>query len=325
MTFRKLVNLCRLLGSYHYSRLSGVTSLSGLPFSVSIEPTTSCNLRCPQCPSGLRSFTRATGMMDIRVFQKIVDQLSGHLHTLTLYFQGEPFLNRSLAEMAGYASQKGIYTVTSTNGHYLDEQSATAIVESGLDKLIISVDGITQEAYADYRKGGVLAKVLDGTAQVLAQRKRLKQKTPFVVWQCVVFKSNEHEIQLIQKAGRELGVDEVVIKTAQLYDFAEGSAMMPSERHSRYQKNADGSFSIKNSLLNECWRMWQGCVVTWDGKIVPCCFDKDASHTVGDLGEMEFQRIWTSPAYNEFRKAVFSGRKEIDICANCSEGSRVWS
>jgi radical SAM protein with 4Fe4S-binding SPASM domain len=263
--------------------------------------------------------------MDIRVFQKIVDQLSGHLHTLTLYFQGEPFLNRSLAEMAGYASQKGIYTVTSTNGHYLDEQSATAIVESGLDKLIISVDGITQEAYADYRKGGVLAKVLDGTAQVLAQRKRLKQKTPFVVWQCVVFKSNEHEIQLIQKAGRELGVDEVVIKTAQLYDFAEGSAMMPSERHSRYQKNADGSFSIKNSLLNECWRMWQGCVVTWDGKIVPCCFDKDASHTVGDLGEMEFQRIWTSPAYNEFRKAVFSGRKEIDICANCSEGSRVWS
>jgi radical SAM protein with 4Fe4S-binding SPASM domain len=71
--------------------------------------------------------------------------------------------------------------------------------------------------------------------------------------------------------------------------------------------------------------MWQGCVITWDGLVVPCCFDKDAKHQLGDLKTSSFKQIWTSPKYNAFRSSVLRSRSEIDICTNCTEGTKVWA
>jgi radical SAM protein with 4Fe4S-binding SPASM domain len=326
LSLYKALNFLKLVASFHYSRLINQPKQFGLPVFVSIEPTTSCNLRCPQCPSGLREFTRPTGMLQNVLFEKVILQLKKHLHSLTFYFQGEPYLNPDFLKMVAFANQQHIYTITSTNAHYLSPENCKRTVNSKLDKLVISVDGITQEVYEQYRIGGQIDKVIAGTREILKQKKMLKSKTPHVVWQFVVFKPNQHQIAAVKKLGRELGVDEVKIKTAQIYDFEHGHDLITDlENYSRYKKNKNGQFEIKNKLLNQCWRMWQGCVITWDGKIVPCCFDKDASHKLGNLQTESFEKIWFSEPYNRFRRSVLKSRNEIDICTNCTEGTKVWS
>ena len=164
LTLRRAWNALKVLTSYYISRHTGKAVQWGLPISISIEPTTSCNLRCPECPSGLRSFTRATGMLQSDFFRQTIDQLHRDLFYLVFYFQGEPYLNPAFLDMVRYASQKRIYTATSTNAHYLTEENARRTIESGLDRLIISIDGTTQEVYEQYRVGGQLQKVLEGAA-----------------------------------------------------------------------------------------------------------------------------------------------------------------
>lgn len=326
LSLAKSVNFLKLLFGFYYSRAIGKPKQWGMPLFVSIEPTTSCNLRCPQCPSGLREFTRPIGMLQTDAFQSTLSQLSKHLHSLTFYFQGEPYLNPSFLEMVSHANTQGVYTITSTNAHYMTPENAQKTVLSGLDKLVISIDGTSQEVYEQYRRGGSLEKVLEGTRQILEQKRLLKSKTPHVVWQFVVFKPNQHQIAEVKKMAKEMGVDQVAIKTAQIYDFENGHELIPDlEQYARYRKNANGTFEIKNKLLNQCWRMWQGCVITWDGKVVPCCFDKDAKYTLGNLNGQSFRSIWFSDAYNRFRRSILKSRNQIDICTNCTEGTQVWS
>jgi len=326
LTLARVWNLVLLFISYHLSQFAKVGYHWGKPASIAIEPTTSCNLRCPECPSGLRSFSRPIGMLQPRFFEKVIDELAPTLTWLTFYFQGEPYLNKNFLSMVGYASKKGIYTNTSTNAHYLDSETAKATVLSGLDRLIISIDGTTQETYQSYRVGGKLEKVIEGTKEIIRWKRELKSKTPHVIFQFLVVRPNEHQIEEVYQLAEELGVDEVALKTAQIYDYENGNELIPTiEKYSRYRKNANGTFSIKNKLLNQCWKMWQSCVITWDGKVVPCCFDKDASHTLGDLQTQAFLPVWKSKAYQDFRSAILKGRDQIDICQNCTEGTKVWA
>lgn len=296
-----------------------------MPAKAGLEPTTSCNLRCPECPSGLRSFTRPTGMLQLQHFKEMVSQLHKDLIYLLLYFQGEPYLNPNFLPMAAFASSKGIYTATSTNAHYLTPENARKTVESGLSEVIVSVDGATQETYEQYRVGGDLEKAKVGIAELVKQRKALGSKTPYIVLQFLVVRPNEHEVEAIQQMGKTLGVDKVVLKTAQIYDFEEGSPLIPSqERYSRYRKGKDGRYQLKNKLRNQCWKLWMGTEITWDGRVLPCCFDKDGKYVMGKLGEEPFDKIWRSEAYNEFRAGVLHSRKEVDICTNCTEGTQIW-
>jgi radical SAM protein with 4Fe4S-binding SPASM domain len=297
----------------------------GMPISISVEPTTSCNLRCPECPSGLRSFTRPTGMLDTDFFKETIDSLHKKLLYLIFYFQGEPYLNPEFLDMVKYASEKGIYTATSTNAHYLNDNMARKTVESGLDRLIISIDGATQEVYQSYRIGGKLDKVIQGAQNMVKWKKQLRSKTPHLIFQFLVVKPNEHQIEEVKKIAKEIGVDEVRFKTAQLYDYENGNNLMPTiDEFSRYKKNNNGTYSIKNKLLNHCWKLWHSCVITWDGKVVPCCFDKDAQHQLGDLQKSSFADLWQNGPYQNFRKSLLKSRSEIDICKNCSEGTKVW-
>ena len=326
LTPQRAVNAAKVLTSYYYSMLAKQPVQWGLPISISIEPTTSCNLRCPECPSGLRSFTRDTGMLNENFFKETIDSLYKDLLYLIFYFQGEPYLNPQFLEMVNYASQKGIYTATSTNAHYLTDEMAKKTVESGLDRLIISIDGTTQEVYESYRVGGKLDKVLQGAQNMVKWKKELKSQTPHLIFQFLVVKPNEHQIEDAKRLTKEIGVDEIRFKTAQLYDYKHGNELMPTiDEYSRYKKNKDGTYSIKNKLLNHCWKLWHSCVITWDGKVVPCCFDKDAQHQLGDLQKNTFSNLWQSEPYQNFRRSLLKSRSEIDICKNCSEGTKVWS
>jgi radical SAM protein with 4Fe4S-binding SPASM domain len=296
----------------------------GLPSSISIEPTTSCNLRCPECPSGLRSFTRPTGMLDEQTYRRIIDTLFEKLSYLILYFQGEPYLNPGFLDIVHYAHEKKIYTTTSTNAHYLTQANAKATVESGLKRIIILMDGADQESYDKYRIGGNLDKVLNGINNLMEAKKILKKKSPYVILQFLLFKHNTHQIPEIRKLSRQLGVDKLELKTAQVYNFDLGSDLIPDEeQYRRYHQNGSNNYKIKNEHLNKCWKMWHSCVMTWDGDIVPCCFDKDAKYTMGNINQQSFEEIWNGPKYQEFRYRLFNNRKEIDICSNCTEGLKV--
>lgn len=322
---RRLSNIFRTVGSYYYSRITREAQHWGMPLSFSIEPTTSCNLRCPECPSGLREFTRPTGMLQPGLFKQVVNELAPTTPYLILYFQGEPYLNKNFFDFVRYASDKRMYVATSTNAHYLSSENAKKTIESGLSRLIISIDGTTQETYQSYRVGGRLSKVLEGAKNVVEWKRKLKSKTPHIIFQFLVVKPNEHQVDDILRIAKEIGVDEVKFKSAQVYEYENGNDLIPTnEKYSRYRKTAEGKYETKNKLLNHCWKLWQSCVFTWDGKVVPCCFDKDASHTMGDIAQTGFKELWQSESYKAFRSAVLRSRKEIDICQNCTEGTAVW-
>lgn len=327
LTPARFWNGVKVLSSFYASRLLNKAVQWGYPVSISFEPTTSCNLRCPECPSGLRAFTRPTGMLKKDFFSKTIDEIHKELLYLIFYFQGEPYLNPDFLDMVKYASAKKIYTATSTNAHYLNDANAKRTVESGLDRLIISIDGTTQEAYKQYRVGGNLDKVIEGAKNIVKWKKELNSKTPFVFFQFLVVKHNEHQIEDIKRLAKEIGVDEVRFKTAQVYDYEnDPNNLIPTiEKFSRYKKNADGSFKAKNKLANRCWKMQHANVITWDGLVVPCCFDKDAMHRLGNLKNQSFKEVWHNDNYKQFRNDLMKSRKNIDICANCSEGVSVWS
>ncbi|MFY0625373.1 MAG: SPASM domain-containing protein [Reichenbachiella sp.] len=324
LTPSKFFNSLKVWISYLASKNTNRFINPGLPISLAFEPTTSCNLRCPECPSGLRSFTRPTGMLDKDFFEEKILEMKSHLWYLTFYFQGEPYLHADFLAMVSIANENRIYTTTSTNAHYLNQEKAKATVNSGLDRLIISIDGTTQETYEQYRVGGELEKVLEGTKNVVDWKKKLKSKTPHLIFQFLVVQPNEHQIVEAEKLAKEIGVDEIQFKTAQIYDYENGSPLIPdNDKYARYQKNDLGKYSLKNKLENQCWKMWHSCVITWDGKVVPCCFDKDAKHPMGDLNDLSMKEIWYGKKYKDFRKSVLTSRSAIDICQNCSEGLNV--
>lgn len=326
LTFKRTANALKVLASYQVSKWTGKPVQWGFPVSISFEPTTSCNLRCPECPSGLRAFTRPTGMLQKNFFRDTIDQLHKELLYLVFYFQGEPYLNTDFLEMVKYASSKKIYTATSTNAHYLTEANAKKTVESGLDRLIISIDGTTQETYKQYRVGGNLNKVLAGAINIVKWKKELKSKTPFIIFQFLVVRHNEHEIEEVKRLAKEIGVDDVWLKTAQVYDYEnDPNKLIPeNQKYSRYKKDREGKNVFKGNNANHCWRLWHDPVITWDGTVVPCCFDKDAQHKLGSLRQQSFKELWQNPDYKNFRSQVLQSRKNIDICANCSEGVKVW-
>jgi radical SAM protein with 4Fe4S-binding SPASM domain len=319
LSLRKLINYVKLHASYYFSVLIHKPVHAGLPASLSIEPTTSCNLRCPECPSGLKEFTRPQGKMAEIDFENIIDQLKGQLMVVMLYFQGEPLLNPELFKMLAYARKKHVYTSTSTNGHFLNDENARELVESGLNRLIISVDGTRQETYEKYRRDGKLDEVLIGIRNMIKWKRELQSSRPFLIIQFLVLKHNEHQIPEIKKLAKELGV-KLELKTAQVYNFREDTDLIPADpKYARYVQRRDRKWELKKAIRNRCFRMWSGAVITWDGKVVPCCFDKDANHQLGKLDNHFFVEIWKSKAYKDFRKQVFTDRSKIAICGNCSE------
>lgn len=326
ITFARLSNFAINYLSFHVSRLFKKNLHAGMPVSISIEPTTACNLGCPECPSGLKKFSRPTGNLKPATNQHIINTIARKGLYVNFYFQGEPFIHPQFLDLVKYAKSKKLYTATSTNAHFLTDAMAKKTVESGLDRLIVSIDGTTQQTYEQYRVHGQLQKVLDGTRQILKWKKELGSKTPYVIFQMLVVRPNEHQVEDARQLAAQMGVDEIRFKTAQVYEYEKGNALIPhNEKYSRYKKQPNGTYTIKNKLENQCWRMWQGCVFTWDGSIVPCCFDKDASYKLGNIGNHDFRTIWKSEAYNSFRQNILKSRKKIDICKNCSEGTKVFA
>lgn len=326
----RFVNLFKLLFSYCLSKIVHQPIHWGNPASISIEPTNCCNLHCPECPSGKDLLTREKGSIDPARFKNIIDQLYPTLYYLNLSFQGEPYLHPQFTEMVKYARSKKIYVSSSTNGHFLTTEKARQTLESGLDNLIISLDGTDEDTYQIYRAGGDFGTVISGIKEIIKQKKEIGNKQPRIIIQFLVLKSNQHQVSLVKHLGKELGADKVVLKTAQINNFKKGNPLIPDlpgfSRYKKINKRTGDTvrYEIKNRLPNHCFRMWSTCVVTWDGAVVPCCFDKDARYRMGISDRETFDSIWRNENFREFRKKIINSRKSIDICNNCTEGTG-WS
>ena len=293
--------------------------MRGFPPVISIEPTNRCNLRCLQCPVGTGSLGRNRGEMDVSLFQYIVDSVRDHLIYMMLYFQGEPFLHRDISSMIQYARKRNIYVVLNTNGHFIKTvEDGERIVNSGLNRIIFSLDGASEKSYKTYRSGGDFAAVTEGIKKLAEAKKSLKSANPKISIQFIVMKHNENEIEDIKKLAVTLGADDVLLKSVQVYDDEGYENLLPSlERFRRYKKT-DGSVVLKKPLKNRCLRVLTAPVITWDGQMLSCCFDKDGRYSYGSLTDgWSFKDVWTSKDADDFRKTVFTNRTKIDICNNC--------
>lgn len=294
-----------------------------MPLSYSIEPTNHCNLKCPECPSGTGALTRPLGLLKFSDFKNWVDQIKSTGFYVQLFFQGEPYLNKSLNDMIRYAQMNKIYVSISTNGHFINEKNLDDILNFAPDKLIYSVDGLDEKSYQEYRVGGSFKQV-DETLRLLIKRKRkLKLKKPFLEFQFIVMKQNEHQLKEVKRYCKEIGVDKLVFKTMQISSYENAIKFLPDNPKYRRYSLAEGKFYIKKKLKNHCFALWRTSVITWDGRVVPCCFDKDAAYSLGRINGKSFSDIWKSSDYQNFRKSVLDDRKQNSICTNCTEGLKV--
>jgi radical SAM protein with 4Fe4S-binding SPASM domain len=289
-----------------------------MPVAVSAELTNHCNLHCPECAVGSGIMKRERGFMDIALFSKVMAELKPYLYYVCLYFQGEPMLHRDF--FAFTAAAGNMRTIVSTNGHFLSDGNAERIAVSGLWKLVISVDGTDDEVYSNYRKGGDLEKVLKGLREVSEARKRSKSPMKIEI-QFLVNRFNEHQIADIKRIAVENGAS-LRLKSMQVIDPDSAGSWLPSRPEYRRYHMENGTWSIKNPLPDRCRRLWFNPVITWDGKVLPCCFDKDAQYVMGDLNRDSFRNIWRGEEYFAFRRRILTGRDKIDICRNCTSGMK---
>jgi radical SAM protein with 4Fe4S-binding SPASM domain len=321
ITFSKLVNAFKLHISYCYTNLSKTVFHWGSPDSISIEPTTKCNLHCLECAIGQNNITRPKGEITQALFEKIVKDVKTHIVHLNLYFQGESFLHSNIFSLIELAKKDKIYTTISTNGHFLNQENVEKIISSGLDKIIVSIDGISQETYEKYRVGGSLEKVLDGLKLLSEKKKNRKAFWPYIEIQFIAFKHNENELSKLKEFFKDFGVQKISIKKAFVEDVSKNNELLPKNKKlSRYEKKENGEFVLNRRNTNKCWRSWRSAVITWNGDLIPCCFDKNAKHSFGDLSKESFKEVWKSQQSKSFRRQIKSNRAEIDICNNCVEG-----
>ena len=295
------------------------------PFFVSVEPAAVCQLHCPACPVGLRNtvitkLRNTDRFMSKEVWQRVLSEAAKTAYVMQFYFQGEPLLNKDLPAMIAEAHAAGLYTIVSTNAQALTPEMAEALVQSGLNRIIVSMDGLTEESYNAYRVGGSLEQTKAALRYLREAKKQSRtpytvHRTPIIELQCLRLKTNEHEWSEFKRQYKALGADRLSFKTAQLYDYADGHPLMPSDpRYSRYTKGTDGRYHRK-TRVPWCTRVWSGVVITTTGEVLPCCYDKAHAYAYGNIMESSLHELFTSDKAKAFRKAAF--KEQPQICKEC--------
>jgi len=321
---RRIWNLLLIFASFHLAAMRKKNIVWGYPYTLTIEPTNRCNLKCPECPSGNGEMVRPLGLMSMERFERILDEVCPEAFYLQLFFQGEPFINNSLPDMIRYAKTKRMYVSVSTNAHFLRMDVVERLLDSGLDQLIVSIDGLTQESYERYRVGGSLNRVHEALELLTAARgNRGRSARTEITLQMLVTRDTEKQIpELHALASRHSA--SVALKTMQVYSIEGANTFLPENPKYRRYNIIDGELLPKSGMRNRCVRLWERSVITWDGVVVPCCFDKNAEHALGSVERNSFHDIWQSEPYHDFRRRILGGRRNIPMCRNCTEGLKIY-
>jgi radical SAM protein with 4Fe4S-binding SPASM domain len=274
-------------------------------------------LKCFECPVGNGKSLRNKGFANIELFKKIISENKKYLINILLYFQGEPFMHPHIEKIIEIARKNKIFTEISTNAILIPDVF-NKIKDSLPDKLIISFDGITDETYLKYRKNSDLKKVIE-SLKLLSTLPR--KKRPYIEVQFLVFKHNEKDISKLKEFLSLYKVDKISLKTAQVSDFENINILPDNPKFSRYTI-VDNKLILKYPIKNKCKRIIFGSVICYDGNLLPCCFDKNSQNIMGNLHKSTISEIRNSIKYQNFVNQVFTDRKKISICNNCTEGQK---
>lgn len=289
-TGKKFLNLC----SMHAQMARGKETITGYPSTLQIEVNNICGLKCPGCPTGFDSNPDPKGQIKLENFKRVIDQVGEYIYWVELFGFGEPLLNKDICQMLDYAHARNIGTSISSNLNDLKEKDVERLVNSGLDLLVVSIDGLTQETYQKYRKGGNIEKVLHNLKLVLDTKDRLGRRYPLVEVHYIAMDHNRHEIPQTTEYMRKLDLNRFffLLKEA-------GPSYMP------VSDIGDEQEMIKNlrRYLKRCSKLWTHMFVCWNGEVRPCCL---TFKNVGNIFENDFKQIYNNPLYTGSRR-IFCG------------------
>lgn len=301
--------------------------LYGYPYWLIIDPCNLCNLSCPFCPTGQKRGSRPKGKLTLDDFKAIMDKLGPYAIHVDLVNWGEPFLNDELPEMVRYAKQFHADVKIDSNLNIFSEETARKLISGGLDKIVVSIDGITQETYAKYRRGGNFKVAMDHLKLLLKIRKEIRSKKPYITWQFLVFKHNEHEVEHVKNIGAKLGVDHVGITKA----FIGDKAWIPSNpEYSNYNKE-----EIKGDLTYEhfkkehsfCNWPWEAIAFNTNASVSSCCSVEDAKDDFGAFFDQPFEELWNSARFVSARQHIaqtaMADGSSGNICLRCKHAGLI--
>jgi len=282
--------------------------------SVGIEPTNHCNLNCPFCLVGQQSLkgsldhnslNRPMGFMDLELFNCIIRNVVGlGVKSVLLHFQGEPLLHRDFFEMVRISKHYGLVVRVFTNGLLLNEDKCKKLIEAGLDEIMFSIDGATEETYQLNRVGGNFDKAYENMRD-LALLSRQNGSKMRISWQFIAMRNNEHEISMAEELAKKADV-KFVVKS-----FAETD-----------ENRAPVDPKIRRKLMSKpCIDIYRSNFIYWDGSVVPCCYDLEGAEVMGNIKKNTLKEIWDCEKYRKFRQrvdeALIHPENEPELCRDC--------
>lgn len=292
-----------------------------LPDRIGIEASKYCNLRCAKCPTGLGMDTGIKGFLDINNFRKMLDEISDFSGTITLTSWGEAFLNPNIFDIIKEAKNRGIRVTTSSNLCHSDPEFARKVVESGIDKITIGIDGASEETYLKYRRGGNWNLVMENISKINEYKKRMNCSKPELVWQIILNCYNENEIEQANKMAKERGMSFKLkpIREENIESISPVSIKPSQEALEKYFPQFEEKHREEGGI-NRCNEVWSRISIDWNGDVYPCCIIAKNENKIGNVFEDGFMNVWNSENYSEIRK-IISDKSYIPskdfICYRC--------
>jgi len=309
-TPKRLANLMQVHAEYRL----GVSRVSSLPPLVHIDPLNFCILHCPVCPTGRGTLGRHRGRMPMDLFRALVDEISDRVFFLNLYNWGEPLLHPQIFDMVEYATSRGLSVRISSNLNVMTSEQAHLMVESGLEELLVNLDGATQETYEIYRVGGSLARVVENIREITHAKNRLKTPFPLITARVLVTKHNYHELSQIRVLAWSLGVDRFVVSPIHVNLIRSNDIDLWA-----VQENVESTDPPRKP--RKCDQLWFNLTISWDGGVFPCCWFHEQEYDFGNIyyGERRLTMIWNNDRFVQSRKFVTGKTLHLPgtICGRC--------
>lgn len=305
-------------GLAKFQKWRKTSKLRSKPYRYSIDPINICNLKCPVCPTGLGILGREQGKIEFNNFVKIIEQIKDTAIGLELYNWGEPFLHPDIFKMISYAHNCYISVGLNTNLNYFNAKMAQQTVNANLDRLVVSIDGSTQEVYEKYRKNGKLNKVLNNVRLLVAEKEKQDSIYPFITIRLLVTRHNEHQIDEMRQLAKDLKVDKFTTHTffVDTTNVKQVKEWLPTN-----QAYSDYDYTGTPENVWHCSDLWERMVINWDGNVAPCCWLHHKSHDFENILEKPLDDIWNGDAYISSRGVFALDETKKDtkktICATC--------
>ncbi|MBD3272494.1 MAG: radical SAM protein [Elusimicrobia bacterium] len=295
----------------------GIARLPGMPLYFSIEPTNACDMACEVCETGSGILKRPKTMMSLQDFKTVLAKTKRFAHTYSLYFMGEPFLNKQLYEMIALAEYENIEVNVCTNGHYID---AEKIIASGLHEINFQFGGLDEQTHSQYRKHGQFNRELESLRNLRKARDAAHKKLPKIIFGFIVMKHNEHQLETLHEFARNAGADEVNIITPCFRTVEQARHLLPlSESYIYYDRTALDNNQLKPKLHGKrrCPWIFYSVVITANGDVVPCCRDAQGEYVFGNILTEDLRSIWNNKKFIDFRRQILINPSSPALCRLC--------